>query len=125
MALALQWDQSALFALLNGPDGPVGRDLLRRALQVEATAKRITSGPGHGIEYVRHGIAHAASAPGEPFATDTGRLRASITHDLSVDAAGLVARVGTDVEYGLYQELGSSKMAARPWLRPALSAASL
>jgi hypothetical protein len=28
--------------------------------------------------------------------------------------------LGTNVPYGLYTELGTKKMAARPWLRPAL-----
>lgn len=125
MALAFTWDQGALDALLRSTEGPVAADLLRRAIQVEGTAKRITSGPGTGREYTRHGIAHTASAPGEPFATDTGRLRASITHALEVDALGLVAKVGTDVIYGLYLELGSSRMSARPWLRPALSSAAI
>lgn len=46
---------------------------------------------------------------------DTGRLRASITHAVEEDTA----YVGTNVEYAPYVELGTSKMAARPYLRPA------
>jgi phage gpG-like protein len=123
MAEHIVWDAVALERLLSGPDGPVYKDLLRRALKVEATAKRITSGPGQGRIYTRHGITHQASAPGDPFATDTGRLRASITHALGRDERGLYARVGTDVEYGAYLELGTSRMDPRPYLRPALAAA--
>ncbi len=29
--------------------------------------------------------------------------------------------IGTPLKYGLYLEVGTSKMAARPWLRPALN----
>lgn len=46
---------------------------------------------------------------------DTGRLRASITHDS--DATGAI--VGTNVEYAPFQELGTSKMQAQPFLVPA------
>lgn len=50
---------------------------------------------------------------------DTGRLRASISHE--VDKSAQVARVGTNVIYGKFLELGSSKMAARPFLRSTLN----
>ncbi len=46
---------------------------------------------------------------------DTGNLRNSITH--LVD--GKAAYIGTNVEYAPYVELGTSKMAARPYLKPA------
>lgn len=47
---------------------------------------------------------------------DTGRLRASITHE-ATNEEGIV---GTNVEYGKYQELGTSRMAGHPFLRPAI-----
>jgi HK97 gp10 family phage protein len=53
---------------------------------------------------------------------DTGRLRASITHEIASDVEGLVGRVGTDVEYAPYVEFGTGRMAAQPYLRPALGA---
>jgi hypothetical protein len=31
------------------------------------------------------------------------------------------ARVGTNIKYGLYLELGTRSMSARPWLRRALA----
>ena len=60
------------------------------------------------------------SAPGEPPHVQTGRLRASITHDIAAD--GLSGRVGTNVKYGLYLEKGapSINLQARPWLLRAL-----
>ena len=49
-------------------------------------------------------------------AVDTGRLRGSITHAVDDDSA----IVGTDVEYGVYVEMGTYKMASRPFLRNAI-----
>lgn len=52
------------------------------------------------------------SAPGNPPYKQTGRLRASITHEVN----GLVGRVGTNVRYSRFLELGTRKMAPRPFL---------
>ena len=53
-------------------------------------------------------------------AVDTGRLRASITHEIEKTKNEVIGRVGTNVEYAIVQEYGSSKMAAHPYLRPSL-----
>ena len=47
---------------------------------------------------------------------DTGRLRASISHDH--DDTTMI--VGTNVEYAPYVELGTRNMSAQPYLRPAI-----
>lgn len=47
---------------------------------------------------------------------DTGRLKNSISHTVDGDTA----YIGTNVEYAAYQELGTSKMPAHPYLRPAV-----
>lgn len=47
----------------------------------------------------------------------TGRLRKSIGKRKTRRGA---AAVGTDVEYGVFQEFGTRKMSARPYLTPAL-----
>ena len=49
-------------------------------------------------------------------AVDTGRLRASITH--ATDDTSAI--IGTNVEYAPYVELGTYKMASRPFLRNAI-----
>lgn len=49
---------------------------------------------------------------------DTGRLRGSITHDLS--ESGLGAVIGTNVEYSPYVEFGTERQRAQPYLLPAL-----
>lgn len=46
---------------------------------------------------------------------DTGRLRNSITHVVD----GKKVYVGTDVEYGQYVEMGTSRTKAQPFLVPA------
>jgi len=48
---------------------------------------------------------------------DTGNLRNSITHRVQVEEKA--AYIGTNVEYGPYVEMGTSKMDARPFLKPA------
>jgi HK97 gp10 family phage protein len=49
---------------------------------------------------------------------DTGRLRASITYE--IDETRLIARVGTNVIYAIFVEMGTIKMVARSFLRAAL-----
>lgn len=48
-------------------------------------------------------------------AIDTGRLRASLTHEVVADK--LLVRIGTNVKYAIFVFLGTSKMVARPVLR--------
>lgn len=50
-------------------------------------------------------------------AVDTGRLRGSITHATDDSSA----YIGTNVEYAPYVELGTYKMASRPFLRNAIN----
>ena len=47
---------------------------------------------------------------------DTGRLRASITHETGEDSV----IIGTNVEYAGYVELGTSKQDPQPYLVPSL-----
>lgn len=61
---------------------------------------------------------HKASAAGEPPATDTGFLASNIV--LDVDADGFGASVESRADYSSFLEFGTSKMAARPFMQPAL-----
>lgn len=90
-------DPAALAELLESIDGPVAKELTRRAVRVESGAKRLCP-------------------------VDTGRLRASITHALSRDASSLYAEVGSNVAYAAFVELGTRHAGAQPYLRPALAA---
>lgn len=58
------------------------------------------------------------SEPGDAPHKMLGDLQRSVTYQMSED--GLTAYVGTSNPVGLWTELGTSKMAARPWLRPTL-----
>lgn len=88
---------AALAELLESPSGEVAKDLARRALQVDGAAKRLCP-------------------------VDTGRLRSSITNELGQDGQGLLATIGTNVEYAAYVELGTRNAPAQPFLTPALAA---
>ena len=81
-------------------------------------------------------IKHRASAPGDPPAVDTGNLRGSITFErvtkpLGANVTGgapritTARRVGTNVEYGPYLEFGTPRVAARPFLEPAVRKVSV
>lgn len=48
---------------------------------------------------------------------DTGRLRNSITNAIDTEANAVY--IGTNVEYGPYVELGTSRRNPHPYLRPA------
>lgn len=96
---------AGLATVLAGPEGPVARDLLRRAIRVESQAKLNASGrPGPRVQ--------------------TGRLRASITHQIVRSPAGLEARIGTRVHYAPYLEFGTDRARPYPFLRPALRVAA-
>jgi len=111
----IRFDERALDELFGSPRGDAGKYLAKLCIRVESRAKRGMSPGGSGKK-------HVPSAPGSPPAVDTGRLRASITHELGDDSGDLVGRVGTNVTYAKHLELGTSEMAARPFLRPALDA---
>ena len=49
---------------------------------------------------------------------DTGELRNSISHATMDNHA---VAIGTNVEYGIYQEMGTYKMAPHPFIKPAVA----
>ncbi len=53
---------------------------------------------------------------------DTGLLKRSIENKVSTKADGVEGKIFTNVEYALFQEKGTSKMAGQPFLRPGLKA---
>lgn len=70
-----------------------------------------------GRVYRRRGVQHQASAPGEPPASDTGRLVNSTTTDY--DQAKLMGTVTARTAYAAALEYGTVRMAPRPYARPA------
>lgn len=87
---------------------------------------KVTSHVKEVIEAKNDAIARALEAIGiqaegdvaELAPVDTGRLRDSITHE--VDESEEAVYVGTNVEYAAYQEYGTSRMKAHPFLKPGI-----
>lgn len=74
-----------------------------------------TSPPGR--TYLHGEVEHIASQPGYPPNIDTTDLAISIR---SQKAGHLEYRVMDGVEYGVYLELGTQEMAARPFVTPVI-----
>lgn len=87
---------------------------------VSNRVKKNLSQKGTGRLYQRGGVIHQASAPGQPPAVDTGRLRSSYTWRTGEDFRGVYVEVGTNVVYAPWLEFGTRYMQARPHLRPAI-----
>lgn len=81
--------------------------------------KDIQRSPATGKTYRKYSPnrTHRASAPGEPPASDTGRLANSIVFKSD---GRLSVSVGSDLAYAAYLEFGTSRMAPRPAWTPAV-----
>lgn len=102
----LIWNEAELFLLLKSEQGPTARDLMRRAIRVHSKA----------VSLCPVGTPESTGIPGYV----GGTLRSSLTWEI-VAEQGLSAKVGTNVFYGPFVELGTRFMRAQPYLRPALS----
>lgn len=108
------------------------RAMKKSAALVEGYAKQSVKKAGTGRLVTRYRprtpggkvskYQHRVSAPGKPPALDMGNLMNSIQSRVTVGAAIVKGEVGSDIDYALYLEIGTSKMAARPFLRPAVTA---
>ena len=78
----------------------------------------INQGTKSGVTYTRGGKTSRRSAAGEPPATDTGFLVNNIFVKFDSDKLGV--SVESRANYSLALEFGTSKMAARPFMQPAL-----
>ncbi len=89
------------------------KNLMKACLFLEREIKISMKAKGTGIKWP--GSSYTSSAPGEPPATQTGTLIRSMTSEVEK----LVGRVGTNLKYGLYLEIGTKNIVPRPYLRPA------
>lgn len=102
--------------------GDIGAALATSIIDLDAYAKEKMQGGGRSGRTYRRGTRgmHQASAPGEFPKSDYGQLVKSLF--IRVGADKLSAFFGTKLAYGRYLEFGTSRMAARPWLRPTFKA---
>lgn len=57
------------------------------------------------------------SSPGEPPHLQTGLLRMSVTYEVDTESTPMQGRVGTNLDYGKFLELGTRRgLKPRPWL---------
>lgn len=89
-----------------------------RAATIEAKNLTIAalSQPGKGRAYKRGRKVHIASKPGDPPAPDTGRLRGSTQSEVLRTNDGALGIVSVNTEYAAALELGTEKIAARPFI---------
>ena len=91
------------------------------ALDATQQVKLELSHPGTGREYPRgKDTTHVASAPGEPPAVDTGRLRNSITSEVFRTPKGAEVIVSANTEYAMALEVGTERIAPRPYMMTVL-----
>lgn len=126
MAGKLTWDGDRARARI---EAELTRRLQRAAKVVWGRAKQLINVDGTGVRATSAGKGKARkrkgsliygadpSKPGDPPHKQRGHLLRSVAWEVS----GLVARIGTNLDYGRFLELGTVKMAARPWLRRALN----
>lgn len=93
MADSFRINDTALRALLTGPNGPVWRDIQLRSNRVKNAARRLCP-------------------------VDEGRLRASIDVEMRMSRVGPVGRIGTNVEYAIWVHEGTGIYAGRGLIRP-------
>jgi HK97 gp10 family phage protein len=113
MAENIKWYGQKVFTLATQANVEA---MNKAALMVERDVKKSFTREGSGRLYKRGRKVHIASAPGEPPAIDTGALRASIQNKVSVKGINVIGEVGSDIPYSLYLEVGTTKMARRPYL---------
>ena len=106
----------------------IGNEMKQRATKGARALKnaelRVLRGQRSGMTYKKayKKTSYTASAPGEPPAVRTGKLRSSFrdvskTYDNPFGgAADVTIAIETDTHYAGYLENGTNKMAARPYV---------
>lgn len=106
-------------------EGSAQKMMHKAVNEVRNTTLETLSGKRTGRTYFVPGTkrTYTASAPGEPPAQATGRLRQSVKGVVKGMAGTVTGQVGSVMEYAPCLEYGTKKMAARPWLRPSFEKA--
>lgn len=84
---------------------------------IVAEVKEFISQKGTG-KFYRKGktVWYQASAPGFPPTVRFGELKGSISHAIVSEGNTVYLLVGTTKDFGVFLELGTKYMEARPWL---------
>ena len=107
-----------LEALHSRAEAEAGKAIRTTAQMIRSEAIRsIKSHQSSGNAYKRGNVTHTASAPGNPPNQDRGHLARNIRVELHDD---LTATVGSYATYSESLEFGTRKMAARPFMTPAV-----
>jgi HK97 gp10 family phage protein len=120
MAGNVQWSGDKF---LSDVEKTLGENLEKAAIYYKSEVKKALNRSQERERYVGdagvyyHGL--DPSAPGEAPKKLTGYLQRSIAHEMSADKQ--VAFVGSALDYAFFLEMGTSKMQARPFLRPTLA----
>lgn len=101
-----------IFKAVRGSLESVRSTALKKIMREPKTGRIYERGPGQNLSPT-----HQASAPGEAPASDSGILAGSVK---VVQPSRSFGYVGTDRQYGFWLEYGTTRMQARPWLRPSL-----
>ena len=108
----VEWHGAGVLADVNAL---VSQRLDRAAIMVQTEARQSIRAPKSGKT---RGARAIRSAPGEaPASQHALGLLTSVHRDAPSE---LTRRVGTNLDYGLFLEVGTRNMAARPWLVRAL-----
>ena len=93
-------------------------DLIKDALEDQVEQALIAVGITAENNAKREITRAVYDTPESPSYVRTGRLRNSLTHSVEMNEKAVY--IGSAVEYAAYVELGTSRMRARPYLRPAV-----
>lgn len=114
--LAMNVDTKKLEQVIRDLSGNAEDMLAGAATQMVGDIKlAMTDSPATGITYTRGSVQHTASEAGNAPRPDTGELMGSITHRKT---GKLEQTIYDQVEYGVYLELGTEFIEARPFMSP-------
>lgn len=111
------------------PEHVIGKtgDVLEQNMHVavvwvrDRIKEKLNRGQRRKILKSGHIIGLDPSAPGEPPKKITAQLQNSIAGDVRRTRNSIVGRVGSPLKKAKHLEFGTSKMAARPFLRPTIA----
>lgn len=88
----------------------------------ERELKLILSTPGQGLEYSRgKNRTHVASQAGDPPAPDIRTLRSAVSGGVRRTGSAVSAVVVANTSYATWLDLGTEKIAARPFRAPLIT----